>query len=862
MSRYDANATEQKWQAVWDERESFVATEDDPRPKYYVLEMFPYPSGRIHMGHVRNYTLGDVVARYKRANGFNVLHPMGWDAFGLPAENAARDQDIHPAEWTYANIDAMREELKRIGLSLDWSREIATCHPGYYKFQQLLFTEMMRAGLVYRRKGRVNWDPVDQTVLANEQVIDGRGWRSGAKVEYREFQQWFFAITKHADDLLKSLDSLDGWPERVRTMQENWIGRSIGLKLSFDIVDSMGGIEMYTTRPDTVFGASFIAISPDHVLSFEAAARKPEVMEFIIEAQKAALAGEVTDATEKRGVDSGYRAKHPFREGVELPVYVANFVLMEYGTGAIFGCPAHDQRDLEFAHKYDLPVIPVVAPSSADPAAFTIGDEAYVEDGRMINSDFLDGMTVEEAKKEVAKRLEAKGKAKSTVTWRLRDWGVSRQRYWGCPIPVVHCIGCGEVPVPPWDLPVLLPEDVTFGTGNPLAKHPTWSNVNCPSCGREAERDTDTLDTFVDSSWYFARFCSPRAEVAVDKEIADQWLPVDMYIGGIEHAVMHLLYARFFSRVMHKAGHISVDEPFKTLFTQGMVTHETYKSADGQWLYPAEVTFKDDGTAVHAETGTAVTVGRHEKMSKSLKNTVDPGAIIGKFGADTARWFMLSDSPPERDLEWTDAAAAGVARFVQRMWRLIEDGAAMAAPAGAPEPPEAAEGAAHELRRVTHRTVARVTPDIERLRFNVAVARIHEFVNALGVAISLPDPGPGVVWAVREALEALVLLVAPMMPHLAEEAWEVLGHEELVVDASWPAFDAELAREEMVTLGIQVNGKLRGTMEVAVGAGEDEIREKALAEAAAQERIAAATNGREIKKVIVIPDRVVNLVVA
>jgi leucyl-tRNA synthetase len=862
VSRYDAGTTEQKWQAVWDERQSFVTTEDDPRPKYYVLEMFPYPSGRIHMGHVRNYTLGDVIARYKRATGFNVLHPMGWDAFGLPAENAARDQDIHPAEWTYANIDSMREELKRMGLSIDWTREIATCHPDYYKHEQRLFIELMKAGLVYRKKARVNWDPVDQTVLANEQVIDGRGWRSGAKIEYRQFHQWFFRITRYADDLLKSLDSLEGWPKRVRTMQEKWIGRSIGLSMTFEIVDSLGGIELYSTRPDTLFGASFIAISPEHVLSYEAAARNPEVMEFVLEAHRASNIGNEGEGEEKKGIDSGYRAKHPFLEGVELPLYVANFVLMEYGTGAVFGCPAHDQRDLEFARKYDLPVLPVVAPSSADPTTFTIGDEAYVEDGRMINSDFLDGMTVDEAKEEVANRLEKSNRGKRTTTWRLRDWGVSRQRYWGCPIPVVHCVGCGEVPVSPRDLPILLPEDVTFGTGNPLSKHPTWKNTNCPDCGREAERDTDTLDTFVDSSWYFARFCSPRAEVPVDKEIADQWLPVDMYIGGIEHAVMHLLYARFFARAMHKGGHIDVDEPFKALFTQGMVTHQTYKSADGQWLYPSEVRFDEDGSAVLAESGEAVTVGRNEKMSKSLKNTIDPGAIIDTYGADTARWFMLSDSPPERDLEWTDSAVAGVARFVQRMWHLIENGASMAAPPGAPMPADIAEGAAYDLRRVTHRTIARITPDIERLGFNVAVARIHEFVPVLAEAVASPDPGPGVTWAVREALETLVLLVAPMMPHLAEEAWEVLGHDTLVLDASWPEFDPELAAEVMVTLGIQVNGKLRGTMEVPAGTGEDELRKMALAEAAGQDRIAAVTDGREIKKVIVIPDRVINLVVA
>ena len=683
------------------------------------------------MGHVRNYTLGDVVARYKRARGFNVLHPMGWDAFGLPAENAARDMGVHPAKWTYDNIAAMRAELKSMGLSLDWSREIATCHPGYYRHQQQLFLEMLEAGLVYRRNSVVNWDPVDHTVLANEQVIDGRGWRSGASVEKRELSQWFFKITDFNDDLLTSLKTLERWPERVRLMQENWIGRSEGVRLTFALRARDETLEVYTTRHDTLFGATFCALAPGHPLAKQVAETNPEAAAFIAECNRMGTSEAEIERAEKKGFDTGLRAVHPF-DGRELPVFIANFVLMEYGTGAIFGCPAHDQRDLDFARKLGLDVIPVVAPKGADPAAFAVGDTAFVDDGRFINSDFLDGMTVPEAKTEMAKRLADLGCGVTTVNFRLRDWGVSRQRYWGCPVPVIHCAACGIVPVPVASLPVVLPDDVTFDKpGNPLDHHPTWKNVPCPSCGAPARRETDTLDTFVDSSWYFARFCSARADVPVERDAVDYWLPVDQYIGGIEHAILHLLYSRFFVRAMRRCGHVGVDEPFAGLFTKGMVCHETYKSAAGKWLYPEDVVFHPDGSATKVDDGTAVTVGRSESMSKSKKNVVDPGSIIDQYGADTARWFMLSDSPPERDLEWTESGVQGAWRFTNRLWRLVlgsfsnlETGTGTVGD-GAPS------SAVVALRREVHKAIIAVSDDLEALRFNRAVARIYELTNTL-----------------------------------------------------------------------------------------------------------------------------------
>ncbi|MGH7034241.1 MAG: leucine--tRNA ligase, partial [Stellaceae bacterium] len=691
--------------------------DDSPRPRAYVLEMFPYPSGRIHMGHVRNYTMGDVVARYKRAQGFNVLHPMGWDAFGLPAENAAIASKVHPKNWTLQNIDVMRAQLKRMGLAYDWRREIATCHPDYYRHEQKMFLDFLAAGLAYRKESWVNWDPAEQSVLANEQVIDGRGWRSGALVEKRLLSQWFLKITEYADDLLNTLKTLERWPERVRLMQENWIGRSEGARAFFALKGRSDRLEIFTTRPDTLYGAAFCAIAPNHPLAAALAEKNKPLAAFIAECNRMGTSEVVLETAEKRGFDTGIKAIHPFVPGWELPVYVANFVLMEYGTGAIFGCPAHDQRDLDFARKYKLPVKPVVLPPGTDPKSFATGDEAYTEPGTAFNSDFLDGLETEAAKRAAADKLMALGSGERTIAYRLRDWGVSRQRYWGCPIPVIHCGRCGIVPVPETDLPVTLPEDVSFDQpGNPLAHHPTWKHVKCPRCGGAAERETDTFDTFFESSWYFARFCSPRAASAMVRAEVDYWLPVDQYIGGIEHAVLHLLYSRFFTRALKQCGYLGIAEPFAGLFTQGMVCHETYKSADGEWLFPEEVAKSADGDAVDAQ-GKPVTIGRIEKMSKSHKNLVGLEAIVDAFGADTARLYLLSDSPPERDLEWTDAGIEGAWRYVNRLHRLVTEPIVALPPAGAAMP-EKRDTPSGELRGAIHRTIRDVTDDLEKFRFN------------------------------------------------------------------------------------------------------------------------------------------------
>ena len=854
MSRYDFRASEAKWQEAWAARGTFSVREDDAKPKYYVLEMFPYPSGRIHMGHVRNYAIGDVIARYKRGRGCNVLHPMGWDAFGLPAENAAMENRLHPARWTRDNIAAMRGELKAMGLSYDWDREIATCEPDYYRHQQAVFLDFLEAGLVYRKEAVVNWDPVEQTVLANEQVIDGRGWRSGEPVEKRAVSQWFFKITEFAEELLAELERLPRWPERVLKMQENWIGRSEGLVMRFALRGREDSLEVFTTRHDTVFGATFCAISPDHPLARELGRGDPKIAAFIAECDRVGTSEQAIETAEKRGLDTGVRAVHPFRDDVELPVYVANFVLMEYGTGAVFGCPAHDQRDLEFAAKYGLGVIPVVAPADVEAADFAIAGEAYLGDGVLIHSEFLDGLSVTEAKRAVAARMKAEGSGEPTVKFRLRDWGVSRQRYWGCPIPVIHCEACGTVAVPRGALPVLLPEDVSFERpGNPLEHHPSWKHVDCPGCGAPAVRETDTCDTFVDSSWYFARFCSPRAETPLDRAAVDYWLPVDQYIGGIEHAILHLLYSRFFMRALQRCGHVGVAEPFAGMLTQGMVCHETYRDADGEWLYPHQVIHRD-GRVVLAEGGAPATVGRSESMSKSRRNTVDPAAIIDAFGADAARLFMLSDSPPERDLEWSDTGVAGVWRFINRVWRLATQ-PALEMPAPGTPAPLAFDADAEALRRITHRTVAAVTGDLEAFHFNRAVARVRELANALGEAPAAAAADQA--WAYREGLEALVLLLGPMMPHLAEEMWERLGHAQLVADSAWPEADASLLHEETVTIAVQINGKLKATTEVPRDLGETETADVALAVVAVQEAIA----GKEVRRTIVVPNRVVNVVV-
>ena len=858
MARYNAKMTEAKWQAAWAEAGTFESKEDPTRQKYYVLEMFPYPSGRIHMGHVRNYTMGDVVARYKRAKGFNVLHPMGWDAFGLPAENAALEKQIHPAKWTYENIDHMRTQLRSMGLSLDWSREFATCDVEYYSQQQKLFLDLLKHNLAYRRESWVNWDPVEHTVLANEQVIDGCGWRSGAPVERRQLSQWFFRITAFQDELLTALSSLERWPEKVRLMQANWINRSEGARLRFAVKGQKCEVEVFTTRPDTIFGASFLALSPDHPLTTQLAAEQSAIAEFVAECRRLGTSEEVIEKAEKSGLDTGLRAAHPFLSDVELPIYVANFVLIEYGTGAIFGCPAHDQRDLDFARKYDLVVLPVVIPNNVDPLQFSVETEAYVGPGVLANSHFLDGMEIEAAKSEISGRAEAGGFGTREIMYRLRDWGVSRQRYWGCPIPVVHCDDCGVVPVAESDLPIILPDDVTFDrAGNPLDRHETWGKVDCPACGKAGRRETDTFDTFVDSAWYFARFCSPKAKQPLDRSAVDYWMPVDQYIGGVEHAILHLLYARFFTRAIETCGHLDVSEPFSGLFTQGMVCHETYCDDSGAWLEPTEVGPNNNGKIIRQDTGAAVTVGRSEKMSKSRKNVIDPEDIIKRYGADTARWFMLSDSPPERDLEWTDSGIEGAWRFTGRIWRIIEESVPLLPAPDSPIPVEF-NADALALRRLTHQAIGAATDGIERFQFNVAVARLYELANALG-SYKVKDGGEtaGARWTQREAIETLVIMISPMMPHLAEEAWQTLGREGLVADAPWPEADSALLVEDTVTIAVQLNGKMRATMEIARDQPEEEIRTAVLA----LDKIEQAVTGKDVRRIIVVPNRIVNVVV-
>ncbi len=828
VSRFNASVADAKWQAAWDERGTFAAADSSAKPKSYVLEMFPYPSGKIHMGHVRNYTMGDVLARFRRMTGHEVLHPMGWDAFGMPAENAAMEKGVHPGAWTYDNIAAMKAQLKRLGFALDWTREFATCDPTYYGHEQALFLDLLAADLVYRKESAVNWDPVDMTVLANEQVIDGRGWRSGALVEKRKLNQWFLKITDFADELLDGLGTLEHWPDKVRLMQENWIGKSEGLRFRFALSDG-GEVEVFTTRPDTIFGASFVAVAADHPIA-QAMAGDPAVAEFIAACKAGGTSAAEIETQEKLGYDTGIRATHPLDPSIQLPVYIANFVLMDYGTGAVFGVPAHDQRDFEFATKYALPIRRVVSEGDKIAPGFTDA-EAYTGPGTLVNSHFLDGMDVVDAKRAVISRAEAGGWGDGTTVWRLRDWGVSRQRYWGTPIPIIHCDACGVVPVPKDQLPVVLPDDVSFDVpGNPLDRHPTWKHVACPSCGAEARRETDTLDTFVNSSWYFIRFASQPDDQPFDTGVAESWLPVGQYIGGVEHAILHLLYARFWTRALRRVGKIDVAEPFAGLFTQGMVTHETYKDPAGAWLAPEQVA---DGKVI--ATGEPVTVGRVEKMSKSKKNTVDPSPIVDRYGADAVRWFMLSDSPPERDLPWSEAGIEGAWRFVQRVWRLVEG-------------VEASDGADADLDRKLHRTIAGVAEDVEALAFNKAVAKLYELTSAIEKA--KPSASKA------QAVATLVRLVAPMIPHMAEEAWSVLGQDGLVADAAWPAVDPALLIDDSVTIAVQVNGKLRDTLTVPKGSAKDALEAAALASAGVQRILEGAVP----KKVIVVPDRLVNIV--
>ena len=832
-TRFDPSTADGRWQKAWDEAQCFRADSNSAKPKSYVLEMFPYPSGRIHIGHVRNYTMGDVLARYKRMTGHEVLHPMGWDAFGMPAENAAMEKGVHPGGWTRDNIANMKAQLKRIGFALDWSRELATCEPEYYGHEQGLFLDLYEAGLVYRKESEVNWDPVDMTVLANEQVIDGKGWRSGAEVEKRKLAQWFLKITDFAEELLDGLGSLENWPDKVRLMQENWIGKSQGLEFSFDLSNGER-LPVYSTRPDTIFGASFVAVAADHPVaqSLDSDAAR----DFIALCKRGGTTAAELETAEKLGFDTGITAKHPFT-GADLPVYIANFVLMDYGTGAIMAVPGHDQRDFDFATKYGLPIPRVVAPSAAD-ADKPFDAEAESGEGVLVNSDFLDGMEVEAAKAEVIRRLEEQGRGQGKTVWRLRDWGVSRQRYWGTPIPFIHCESCGVVPAPKDSLPITLPEDVDFKTpGNPLVRHPTWKHVDCPKCGGKAERETDTLDTFVDSSWYFLRFASQPADKPFDREEIAKWLPVEQYIGGIEHAILHLLYARFWTRALAHMGQIEVKEPFASLFTQGMVTHETYSRLEGGktvYYAPDEIS-REAERALLKDDGGEVEIGRVIKMSKSKKNVVDPDTIIATYGADAVRWFMLSDSPPERDLPWSEAGIEGCGRFVQRVWRLVS--AEMVG-----------DGGDLDLRRKTHKTIVAVAQDIEALSFNKAVARLYELTGAIEKAQPSADR--------RDATFTLMKLVSPMMPHLAEEAWHRAGGEGLIAEAAWPEHDPAMLVEDEVTIAVQHKGKLRDTLTAPKGASKADLEAMALA----SEKVQRSLDGAEIRKVIVVPDRLVNIV--
>jgi len=845
MSRYSAPDIEAKWQSAWDEAGIFRATREGGKPKYYVLEMFPYPSGRIHMGHVRNYTMGDVIARYKVSTGHNVLHPMGWDAFGMPAENAAMASGGHPKDWTYQNIADMRGQMKPLGLSIDWSREFATCDPEYYGQQQSLFIDMLDKGLVYRKNATVNWDPVDMTVLANEQVIDGCGWRSGAPVERRDLTQWFFKITDMADDLLTSIDKLDNWPAKVKLMQSNWIGKSRGLQFGFERTDGSAPIEVYTTRPDTLMGASFVGISPDHPLAKELEATNADIAAFCTDCRKGGTTAEALEKAEKKGFDTGLTVKHPFDASWELPVYIANFILMDYGTGAIFGCPAHDQRDFDFATKYGLTINPVFVAEGSEEAPLT---EAFVplksEKVRYVRG-FAgnDVQTGDEGVNTAVDHCEAKGIGAGVTKFRLRDWGLSRQRYWGCPIPVVHCDDCGVVPEKKENLPVELPDDVTFDIpGNPLDRHPTWRNCACPTCGKDALRETDTMDTFVDSSWYFARFTAPRADTPTINEEAEYWMNVDQYIGGIEHAILHLLYSRFFARAMNVTGHLpdTAREPFDALFTQGMVTHEIYQTRDanGRPVYhlPEEVS---EGKVI--ATGETVEIIPSAKMSKSKKNVVDPLNIISNYGADTARWFVLSDSPPERDVEWTASGADATAKHLARVFRICAEIA---------ELPDGNTSEDTDLLKAMHKAIFEITQAVESFGFNAAIAKLYGFTNALG-----KSKAGGT--AKKEAARTLAQLMSPMTPHLSEELWSLLGGKGLVAVAPWPKSDEAMLVEDEITLPIQINGKRRAEISVPKDMPKEEVEKKVLA----LDAVIKVLDGAQPKKLIVVPGRIVNVVI-
>ena len=853
--KYNIRETEQKWRHVWQDKNVFAASEDLSRKKYYVLSMFPYPSGRIHVGHVRNYTLSDVVARFRKTQGYNVLHPMGWDAFGLPAENAAMERGLLPEPWTDQNIAQMKEQLNCMGLSLDWSREVTTCKPDYYRHEQKMFLDFLKKGLAYRKESIVNWDPVENTVLANEQVVDGKGWRSGAPVERRKLNQWFLRITDYAEELLADIKKLERWPEKVRIMQENWIGKSQGLALDLEICGTNRTLAIFTTRPDTIFGASFAAIAPDHPLAQELCADKDGFDDFIKQCQAGGTSEEAIAQAEKIGFDTGHKVQHPFIPDRQLPLYVANFILMDYGTGAIYGVPAHDQRDLDFARKYKLPVRPVIIPSDHDPGTYDIADEAYSGDGILAHSGFLDGLTAAQARDAVIRCCEESGIGTGKTRFRLRDWGVSRQRYWGCPIPVMYRVSDGAcIPVPEDQLPVRLPDDIDYNEpGNPLDRHPTWKHTTCPETGEPAIRETDTFDTFFESSWYFLRYADAGNDaLAFAKDKADYWMAVDQYIGGVEHAVLHLLYARFFTKALRDCGYLDCDEPFTGLFTQGMITHETYQDQDGQWLYPTEVQ-KVGGGHAKISDNSPVKTGAIIKMSKSKRNTIDPQDILDTYGADAARLFILSDSPPERDLEWSESGIEGAWRYINKVYRAVcGSGIEDIQPASAHDGQISEQALA--LLRLTHQTIHAVTADIENFHMNKAVARTRELFNTISAFRPENDTEKQTL---RFAIESFIKISAPMIPHLCEELWAFLGHKTLICETPWPVADNSFLAADTVTIGVQVNGKVRATITLPQDADSKQCETLALAE----ESVQRAIDGKQIRKVIVVPGRIVNVVV-
>ena len=864
--KYNPQAIEAKWQRIWETNQLFCASEDDPGEKYYLLVMFPYPSGRIHVGHVRNYTIGDLIARYKRLRGYNVLHPMGWDAFGMPAENAAIKQKSQPRSWTYDNIATMRRELKSMGLSYDWQRELATCDPEYAHWEQVLFLKLFEKGLVYRKLSLVNWDPVDQTVLANEQVVDGRGWRSGAVVERKELSQWFLKITAYADELLSGIEQLSGWPETVRSMQHNWIGKSHGVEFSFQIEGSEQQLPVYTTRPDTLMGVTFCSVAAEHPLAKQTAEHNPAAQAFIRECQSSGTSEEALERLEKKGFDSGLRAIHPFT-GESLPIYIANFVLMSYGTGAVMAVPAHDQRDFEFAKAHNLAVRVVIQPegSTLDSASM---ETAYVGPGVLHDSGDFTGLNNETAKEKIAQAFEHRGLGKATINYRLRDWGISRQRYWGNPIPMVYCASCGVVPLPEAQLPVVLPEDVELaGSGNPLERHPRWKESHCPKCGQAAQRETDTMDTFMESSWYFLRYCCADHPGPLDQKRIDHWMPVDQYVGGIEHAVLHLLYARFFHKAMRDCGFVTCDEPFTRLLTQGMVRKDTMRCPEHGWRYPEEVMEQDSGLCCR-DCSAVIEIGRNEKMSKSKQNVVDPNDLMRDYGADTARLFMLFAAPPEQDLEWNDRGIDGSWRFINRLWRLVHDivalpGVEVSRRVTATTMPK--EAALRTLRTKTHETIEKVTRDIERFQYNTGISAVMELVNAAyGWFAALPDRNQvseEALGVLQELAESVVVLLNPYVPHVTEQLWQLLrGGEEgcgYLCQQAWPKVDPEALKREEITMVVQVNGKLRSRLSVATDTAREDIEAAALAD----QKVQAHLVNRTIRKVILVPGRLVNIVV-